>query len=76
VAVSPTSSAPGPSDATHDMPTNVRAIMERHPEILKQLTDPEFINKLHQATVNAPDSDADWCVACGASATRAPGRIT
>ena len=53
---------------THDMPANVRAVMEAHPEVLKQLTDPDFITKLHQASLaSGSEKSQDWCVACGAS---------
>jgi len=56
------------ASATLDIPANVRAVMEAHPEVLKQLTDPDFIVKLHQASVaSGAQKDNDWCIACGAS---------
>jgi hypothetical protein len=74
MTINTVSSTPdGPTlDLTRDMPSNVRAVIERNPDIMKHLTDPDFILKLHQATISSSEMNADWCVACGAGATREP----
>jgi len=60
------SKVPSSSTPFDDMPPNVRAAIEQNPEAFKQLTDPNFLMKIHQATISA-NPEADWCIACGAS---------
>ncbi len=57
------------------MPEAVQKALNENPELLKALANPEFINSINsQLSKVAGAGLADWCVACGASASAAiPG---
>lgn len=61
------------AENTLEMPEAVKKALEENPELLKQLASPEFINSIN-SQLGKVTGLADWCVACGASASAAiPG---
>jgi hypothetical protein len=53
-----------------DMPDNIKKMLEENPDILKNLANPEFVERINAAVAERPGL-ADWCVACGASGSQA-----
>lgn len=63
------SAAAGP-----ELPRVVEQQMAQDPEILKSLVRDDFVSRLSER-LSGTDLNADWCVACGASAATAPGDL-
>ena len=55
----------------NDMPENVRKMLEANPDLMKSLANPEFIERINKQIAEGAQALSDWCVACGASASRA-----
>ena len=54
-----------------DLPVIVQQEMSKQPELLQQLVHPDFVRDLATRLSGAREN-ADWCVACGASAATGP----
>lgn len=54
-----------------EMPSIVEQEIAKQPELLHKLIDPEFVRNL-ATTLSGVSDNADWCVACGASAAASP----
>ncbi|MDJ0643089.1 MAG: hypothetical protein QNJ15_09740 [Erythrobacter sp.] len=63
------SAAAGP-----ELPRIVEQQISQDPEMIKGLVREDFVSKLSEKLAS-PDLNADWCVACGASAATAPGAL-
>ena len=57
-----------------ELPRVIEQQISQDPEILKSLVRDEFVSRLSERLAQA-DVNADWCVACGASAATAPERL-
>ncbi|MDO5632069.1 MAG: hypothetical protein Q4G22_09540 [Paracoccus sp. (in: a-proteobacteria)] len=52
------------------MPENIRKLLEENPDLVKNLANPDFISRINSEMAKVAGL-ADWCVACGASSSRA-----
>jgi hypothetical protein len=63
------SAAAGP-----ELPRVIEQQISQDPELIKSLVRDDFVSRLSERLSSA-DLNADWCVACGASAASAPGDL-